>query len=681
MERLQNADAGASTRANAGVDGDGAVDRMERLQNADAGASIRTKSHSSVHDAAIQAKAFTAKAIAADEITVADHLSAELRRLAFSAFPLHIGVSVQALSDHAKAIDGLGAINDSSAFVEVLSSNEVGPAEFYVIHDLTVPFSATISSLLTFFSSTPNGLQTFLWIDVVCMPRAARKTRSMLNDMRTTMAEIGKVIICTESFTRFSVIKQSWCLYQIHVASSIGCRLMVVSNDVPGIECLLLDDSSWDNVRTSFQLYISVLCLSFTFTAQMLKHIDFGTSVSGDESEKMELLRDCGMTNATVFNNCVRMALDNWYVNELLKTISLDANQNVSEELLSKISQLAIISRVYINRKQFSKARPICVECSRCATQLVSSSSSVSESGVTDSTMANQTLVFEAASRLALVFDGLEEFDAARSIHNEILDMSVKLYGEKNEHTLHSQHCYASHLRLSGSSQAALAVAESVLRIRESSSKESLDVAESAELMAFIHEDLNQLDEALSFHQRALDIRLQSLTSDHKSTWSSMISIAQLMLKQNTPDRAEVILRQVYQSTSRVLGDFDMMTLLAAEKLAVCLSIMHLNVEALTIFLRILHGHRSIVSTDNAEVVNSLKNVAATYCSLGKLQVVVMLNCIILYFHRHFRMDLRLTISLYQPVRKFTELSTRSRLPFRDKLLQSALNYIFTVKR
>jgi hypothetical protein len=45
------------------------------------------------------------------------------------------------------------------------------------------------------------------------------------------------------------------------------------------------------------------------------------------------------------------------------------------------------------------------------------------------------------------------------------------------------------------------------------------------------------------------------------------------------------------------------------------------HAAALTIQLKVLHGRRAIAPGDNADVVAALSSVAATYCSLGKLQV------------------------------------------------------------
>ena len=389
----------------------------------------------------------------------------------------------------------------------------------------------------------------------------------------------------------------------------------------------------------------------------MLKQIDFVNSdFSGNESERMELLHDCGVSNAAVFNKHVRLALDGWYVDELLTVINPNADQNVTKEPLSKISCLATISRVYMNRKQLSKARPFCVECYRCATQFMNASSSLltSNADATHFMMPRQALVFEAASRLAQTYDGLEELSLARTVHDEILEISVKFFGNENHLTLHARHCYASHLRSCGSFQTALVVAESVLLVRESSDKNSPDVATSAELLGLIFEDLNQFDQALLFHQRALDIRRQHLLRDHEMIWSSMNSIARTMLQQHAPAQAEVFLRQVFESTSRVLGEHDLVSLIAAEKLADCLNLLHLNAEALSMQLKTLHGYRSIISADNAEVVDTLKKVAVTYCSLGKRQVMIFASFEISSSHQHFRMDWTHIISPFQAVKKFT---------------------------
>ena len=126
-------------------------------------------------------------------------------------------------------------------------------------------------------------------------------------------------------------------------------------------------------------------------------------------------------------------------------------------------------------------------------------------------------------------------------------------------------------------------------------------------------------------HQRALDIRLQHLTPHHEDTWSSMHFTAHILLLQDATLQAQVLLREVYDSTITVLGEYHFVTLMAAEKLAKCLSETQDSLaEALTIYLKILHCRRSMMSIDNEEVVTSLSNVAASYCRLGKHRVRIV---------------------------------------------------------
>jgi hypothetical protein len=262
-QRKSVADLGAGTQANAEVSSSDADSRMERLKYADLGAGTYTNVYDEVdvipdQNDTIQAKACAAsKAADNDRAGINDpFFSLKLRRLALSVCASRIGVSVRALSEHADEIDGSGTLDDSSAFLQVLSSKEVGPAEFYVIHDSAAPLRAIIPSLVTFVSPVSNGLETFVWVDVVCLPRIAQKTRFMVSDMRITMAEIGKVIICIESLAQLTQhFKHSWFLYQIHVASSVGCRFKVVSSDVQELQSSLLDDSSWDNVKPAPALH------------------------------------------------------------------------------------------------------------------------------------------------------------------------------------------------------------------------------------------------------------------------------------------------------------------------------------------------------------------------------------------------------------------------------------------
>ena len=357
----------------------------------------------------------------------------------------------------------------------------------------------------------------------------------------------------------------------------------------------------------------------------MLTTVDFASSeFSGAESEKMELLRECGVSVVSVFNKRVRLALDRWYVDKLSTACSLEADEKITEELNSKISRMTTLSRVYINRKQFSKARPLCVECYRCAKR--SLSAAATQHG-TDSGTLPHSLVCDAASQLARVHDELDEHDLARTLHNEILEISVKVFGQDHNNTVNARHSFASHLRKAGFLQSAKEVEESVLKIRKMSAETSLEVAASAELLGLIHEDQHELDSAASCHQSALDIRQQHLTPDHECTWSSMNAVAGIRLQQGAAAQAEVLLRQVYESATRVLGEHDLVTLSAAAKLASCLKIQASHAAALTLQLKILHGHRTIVSVDNAEVVISLGNVAETYCSFGKLRVIHTRAC------------------------------------------------------
>ena len=185
-----------------------------------------------------------------------DALSEKLRLLALPASPNHIGISVRALVEHLGEVDASCNSHDLRALVQVLSSNEVGPAELLVIHDATAPFTATLASLVKFVATAPNAMNTFVWIDVACVPRPVRNTRSLLHDLRNTMADIGKVLICTESLGQFTVVKQSWCLCQIDVASSVGCQLQVCTNDLLDLQASLFDDTSWDKVRRSLGMNV-----------------------------------------------------------------------------------------------------------------------------------------------------------------------------------------------------------------------------------------------------------------------------------------------------------------------------------------------------------------------------------------------------------------------------------------
>ena len=185
-----------------------------------------------------------------------DALSEKLRQLALPACPNHIGISVRALVEHLGEVDASCNSHDLRALVEVLSSNEVGPAEVLVVHDATAPFTATLASLVKFVATAPNVMNTFVWIDVACVPRPVRNTRSLLHDLRNTMADIGKVLICTESLGQFTVAKQSWCLCQIDVASSVGCQLQVSTNDLLDLQASLYDDTSWDKVRRSLGMNV-----------------------------------------------------------------------------------------------------------------------------------------------------------------------------------------------------------------------------------------------------------------------------------------------------------------------------------------------------------------------------------------------------------------------------------------
>jgi hypothetical protein len=189
-----------------------------------------------------------AKASADANAVIEDPVFAKLRKLALSVSPTYTGISVRALLKHSVEMDDKHAPDNVQPLVQVLGSDEIGPAEFYVIHDSTMSFSVTLASLVNFVATLPNALDTFVWIDVACLPRLVRKTRSMLKDIRSTMTEIGQVVICTSSSAQFSVAKQSWCLYQIHVAQSVGCSLIVYSNDSLDFQTWLYDDLSWDKV-------------------------------------------------------------------------------------------------------------------------------------------------------------------------------------------------------------------------------------------------------------------------------------------------------------------------------------------------------------------------------------------------------------------------------------------------
>jgi hypothetical protein len=199
----------------------------------------------------IVAQAKSAAAAEAETVS-GDLLFAKLRKIAFSASSFPMGISVRALSDYTAHIDNQCSQYDSKSIMETVSSNEVGPAELYVIHDSTALFSVTLASLVSLVSAMPNALETFVWIDVACLPLRVRKTRSLLQEIRQTMSKIGRVILVTDSFPYFRIIKQAWCLYQIQVAFSLGCRLMFSSIDALGFQALLCDDSAWDKVRAVF---------------------------------------------------------------------------------------------------------------------------------------------------------------------------------------------------------------------------------------------------------------------------------------------------------------------------------------------------------------------------------------------------------------------------------------------
>jgi hypothetical protein len=199
----------------------------------------------------IVAQAESAAAAEAETVS-GDLLFAKLRKIAFSASSFPSGISVRALSDYTAQIDNQCSQYDSKSIMETVSSNEVGPAELYVIHDSTALFSVTLASLVSLVSAMPNALETFVWIDVACLPLRVRKTRSLLQEIRQTMSKIGRVILVTDSFPYFRIIKQAWCLYQIQVAFSLGCRLMFSSIDALGFQALLCDDSAWDKVRAVF---------------------------------------------------------------------------------------------------------------------------------------------------------------------------------------------------------------------------------------------------------------------------------------------------------------------------------------------------------------------------------------------------------------------------------------------
>ncbi len=398
----------------------------------------------------------------------------------------------------------------------------------------------------------------------------------------------------------------------------------------------------------------------------------------------MALLRECGVSVVSVFNKRVRLALDRWYVNKLSTACSLDADEKITEELNSKISRMTTLSRVYINRKQFSKARPLCVECYRCAKRsLNAAAATLNGSDSSDTATLPHSLVCEAASQLARVHDELEEYNLAATLHKEILEISVQVFGQEHHHTVNARHNFASHLRKAGSLESAKEVEESVLKTRKMSSETSLEVAASTELLALIHEGLHELDSAASLHQCALDIRQQHLTPDHECTWSSVNAVASIRLQQGAAAQAEALLRQVHDSTTRVLGEHDSVTLSAAAKLASCLKMQASHAAALTLQLKILHGHRSIISVDNAEVVISLGDVAETYCNLGKLRVIRVLACSEMAFSSHYRCLRKgstCTNAPYLRVKKCTGVGTALLSLFRGTPQLLALRCIFTTK-
>jgi len=428
---------------------------------------------------------------------------------------------------------------------------------------------------------------------------------------------------------------------------------------------------------------------------QILKDISFASSEhSGGESEKMELLRDSSFSGgegaaldkrlrlgafsmsaaAAALENRVRSALDQWYIHELSSVVSLEADENVAEELASKVSRLTVLSRVYTSRKLYSKAQPLCIECYRCSlllaltteaaaasaadadaasktasavhhrasvTQSDGAGRDADSSSLADKTVAaidsgasvtapasaskpanssslagktvaavdsgasitapasaskndadtaasaaepsvkaavpaaaptsTQLLVFEAASRLALVCDGLKEFLFSRTLHNEIVEMAGQFYGHHHEHALSASHRLALHLRSAGCLQEALEVAQQVMGVRTQRTETSLEEAASAELLGLIHENLEQWDEALSFHQRALDLRRQHAGPDHADTRDSLNSVARILRLQGADAKAAVLLREAFTSATRVLGEHDTSALSAAEALASCL--------------------------------------------------------------------------------------------------------------
>ena len=351
---------------------------------------------------------------------------------------------------------------------------------------------------------------------------------------------------------------------------------------------------------------------------QMLKDISFAKSeFSGSESEKMELLRGCSLSSgmgafsmgaaAVAFDNSVRAALDQWYIRELSAAINLQADERVAEELRAKISRLTILSRVYNNRKQFSKAQPLCIECYRCSLLLASAAAATGASAAaaavpsdnspvaapvqaeaeadlaaaTDAhasvkeplpePSSTQVLVVEAASRLALVYDALKEFELGRTLHNEVVETTVKLYGRHHEQALSASHRLALHLRLSGSFHEALDAAQQVVQVRKQSAEKSIEMASNAELLGLIHEDLVQWEQATAFHRCALDLRRELLGPDHADTWSSLNNLSRMLRLQGAAAKAEVLLREVLNSVTQALGEHDNGALAAAEALAGCL--------------------------------------------------------------------------------------------------------------
>src|SRR6266545_1209122 len=230
------------------------------------------------------------------------------------------------------------------------------------------------------------------------------------------------------------------------------------------------------------------------------------------------------------------------------------------------------------------------------------------------------SLVAEAAGAFQLIVRPKQNGAPAGSYEIRIEELRVATDTDRALHDARKQFEESLKLRDADKLDEALTFAERALEIRERLlGTEHPDVAASIDNLASIYTGNAEYVKAEPLYRRALAIREKALGKDHPETAKSLNNLAEVYRIQGKYLEAEPLYKRALEIREKALGKDHPQVALSLNNLALLYRTQGKYVEGEPLFKRALDIREKALGKDHSDTAQSLANLAVLYSEQGKV--------------------------------------------------------------